>query len=427
MKRVLILCYYWPPAGGPGVQRWLKFVTYFREFGIEPILFVPKNPHYPIEDKSLLAEVPEGIKIIKFPIKEPYKYAKLFSKSKTKKMSSGIIDEKKPSMIEKLLLYARGNLFIPDARIGWVAPSVAFLTRYLSENKDINTLITTGPPHSLHLIGKELKSKLQLKWLADFRDPWTTIHYHKSLRLSKTASAKHKKLEKQVLQSADVVVVTSPTTQKDFQKITTKPVAVVTNGFDTSEAMDSVLDTSFSLVHIGSLLSNRNPEILWKVLSELASEEPNFKKELQLKLVGLVSNEVKERIHHHNLSENLQVHGYVSHTEATSFQNSAQVLLLIEMNKPETRAIIPGKLFEYLRSRRPIIAIGPSESDIQLILNEIQAGSFFNYSEEILLKQHLKQLYWKFKNEQLFETTVNIDAYSRRSLTQKMAHLITKL
>ena len=193
MKRALIVTYYWPPAGGPGVQRWLKFVKYFKEFGVEPIVYIPENPNYPFVDENFSAEIPSDTEILKHPIKEPYRFAKFFSKKKTKQMSSGIIPKKDSTAIEKLMLYVRGNFFIPDARVGWVKPSVKYLSDYL-ENNDVDVVITTGPPHSLHLIGKQLKKELNVKWIADFRDPWTTIHYHKSLRLNKTSEKKHKAL-----------------------------------------------------------------------------------------------------------------------------------------------------------------------------------------------------------------------------------------
>src|SRR5690606_14572892 len=210
------ITYYWPPAGGPGVQRWLKFVKYLKDFDIEPVVYIPENPHYPIIDNSLMDEIPEGIKIIKHPIKEPYGLAKVFFKQKIQTISSGIIPKKKPSAIEKLMLFVRENFFIPDARVGWVKPSVKFLNDYLIENP-VDVIITTGPPHSLHLIGKELKNKRQTPWIVDFRDPWTTIGYHKELRLNQASQQKHKLLEKEVLQSADSILVTSPTTKKEFE------------------------------------------------------------------------------------------------------------------------------------------------------------------------------------------------------------------
>jgi len=174
MKKVLVVTYYWPPAGGPGVQRWLKFVKYLPEFGIEPHVYVPQNPNYPIVDETLLCEPNPAIHIIKQPIFEPYALGKIISKKKTNRISSGIITEKNMSWMEKFLLFVRGNLFIPDARVFWVKPSYTYLKNYLIEQK-IDTLITTGPPHSLHLIGLRLKKELKINWIADFRDPWTTI------------------------------------------------------------------------------------------------------------------------------------------------------------------------------------------------------------------------------------------------------------
>lgn len=175
MKKVLIITYYWRPAGGPGVQRWLKFVKYLRDFNIEPIIYAPENPTYPIIDTKIGDDLPSDIQIIKYPIWEPYKLSSVFSKNKTQKISSGIIPRKKISLTEKIMLWIRGNLFIPDARKFWVKPSVAFLSEFI-QNNDIQTIITTSPPHSIHLIGYYLKRKFpDIKWITDFRDPWTTI------------------------------------------------------------------------------------------------------------------------------------------------------------------------------------------------------------------------------------------------------------
>ena len=424
MKRVLIIAYYWPPAGGPGVQRWLKFVKYFRDFGIEPVMYVPENPHYPIIDKGFVTEIPKNIEILKTPIKEPYKYAKLLFKKKTKKISSGIIDEKDPSFVEKLMLYARGNWFIPDARVGWVKPSVSYLKKYFNTNKDIDTIITTGPPHSLHLIGMQLKKELGLRWIADFRDPWTSIHYHKSLKLSPSSARKHKKLEKNVLEYADSVVVTSPSTQREFEGISQRKVHVITNGFDGIEMDTPSIDSKFSLVHVGSLLTNRNPKILWEVLAELAESSEAFKNALEIKLVGLVAKEVKKSLYELGLTENLNLTGYLPHEEAVGMQKAAQVLLLIEMNTAETKAILPGKLYEYMYSRRPIIALGPEGSDIASILEDTKGGMFFHYSEKNRLKSEIITLFEAFQKGGVPEQKSVIEGYSRRNLTKAMAELI---
>ena len=423
MKRALIVTYYWPPAGGPGVQRWLKFVKYFKEFGVEPIVYIPENPNYPLVDENFSAEIPSNVEIIKHPIKEPYRFAKFFSKKKTKQMSSGIIPKKDSTAIEKLMLYVRGNFFIPDARVGWVKPSVKYLSDYL-ENNDVDVVITTGPPHSLHLIGMQLKEELNVKWIADFRDPWTTIHYHKSLRLNKTSEKKHKALEAAVLNTADVVTVTSPTTKKEFEKITNKPIEVITNGFDITEEVNYNRDLKFSISHIGSLLSERNPKNLWYILAEICKKNTSFKKDLELKFAGAVSDEVKESLSEFNLDENSKFLGYVSHSEALKLQNESQVLLLVEINSAETRAIIPGKLFEYLAAKRPIIALGPNKSDIEAIVDETKSGRFFDYSEDKELKNEILRLYDQYKTGDLQIASEGVDRYSRRQLTKQMSALI---
>ena len=422
---VLIITYYWPPAGGPGVQRWLKFVKYLPEFGIQPIVYIPENPTYPIVDEALVKEVSDTAIILKHKILEPYQLASFLSKNKTKKISSGIIpNQKKQSFLEKVFLLIRGNLFIPDARVYWVKPSVSFLEKFISEN-NIDTIITSGPPHSLHLIGLKLKQKLGVKWFADFRDPWTTIGYHKALRLSNYAANRHKMLERKVLNTADTIIVTSNTTKKEFEAITKKPITVITNGYDTENIAKQALDTKFTLAHIGSFLSERNPNILWESLVELVQEIPYFKNHLEIKLIGAVSQEVLETINEFGLNPYLNNLGYVSHSEAIAHQRKSQVLLLIEINSEDTKSIIPGKLFEYMVSGRPIIAIGPNGSAFAEIITTTNTGVFFDYSEKMKLKSVLLDFYNQFLEGKLQSNAVGLQHYSRKNLTQKLAQLLT--
>jgi glycosyltransferase involved in cell wall biosynthesis len=425
-KKLLIITYYWPPAGGPGVQRWLKFVKYLPDFGVQPIVYLPENPTYPIVDENLVNEVSDKAIILKHKIFEPYQLASFFSKNKTKKISSGIIpNQKRQSFLDKVFLWIRGNLFIPDARIFWVKPSVAFLEKYILEN-DIDTIVTSGPPHSLHLIGLRLKHTLNVKWFADFRDPWTTIGYHKSLRLSNDAAKKHKKLEHQVLNTADTIIVTSNTTKTEFQAITNKPIEVITNGYDTENIANHVLDTRFSLAHIGSFLSERNPNILWECLVELITEIPDFGSHLEIKLIGAVSPEVLETIAQFELKPYLKTLGYVSHSEAIAQQRKSQVLLLIEINSQDTKSIIPGKLFEYMVSGRPIIAIGPQGSDFAEIIYNTNTGVFFDYSEKMKLKSVLLGFYNQFLEGKLHSNALGLQQYSRKSLTEKLVEILHK-
>ena len=423
MKKVLIITYYWPPAGGPGVQRWLKFVKYLPEFGIQPVVYVPENPSYPILDENLLDEVPKDAIIIKKKIREPHGLASIFSK-KSKKISSGIItNNQKQTVVERLLLMIRGNAFIPDARVLWVRPSVSFLKRYIAENK-IETIITSGPPHSLHLIGMKLQQQLNITWIADFRDPWTTIGYHNKLKLSAFAHRKHMKLEQKVLRSADTILVTSKTTKSDFAKITKQPITVITNGYDTELSERQVLDSKFTIAHIGSFLSDRNPTILWQALAELVNEIPEFSNNFKLKLIGTVSAEIVESINKHQLAPYVNNLGYVQHSDAVTHQQRSQVLLLIEIDAEITKSIIPGKLFEYMASGRPILGIGPKGSDFADIISKTNTGTFFNYAEKERLKAQILQYYQLYKDGALTVNAVGLQQYSRKNLTGKLAEII---
>ncbi|WP_369998184.1 glycosyltransferase family 4 protein [Winogradskyella sp.] len=423
-RKVLIICYYWPPAGGPGVQRWLKFVKYLPEFGIEPVVYCPENPSYPIIDESLVGEIPNDIIILKQPIKEPYGLANVFSKGRAKQISSGVIPKaKKQSIVERLMLYVRGNFFIPDARKNWVNPSVSFLSNYIKEHQ-IETVITTGPPHSLHLIGLQLKARFGIKWITDFRDPWTTIGYHKDLKLTKSSIAKHKSLESKVLNTTDHIIVTSNHTKNEFLTKTSQPVTVITNGYDSHSVRVEGKDKKFTLSHIGSLLSERNPSILWEVLSELVAENKAFSKAFQLNLIGVVSDDVIVSINQYGLENHLIVLGYVSHQEAIAFQMKSQVLLLIEIDSEDTKAIIPGKVFEYLISETPILAIGPKDSDVEQIITSTNTGTYFNYSQKQELKSQVLKYFEAYQNNSFQLNGIGLQKYHRKALTKQLASLL---
>ena len=425
LKKILIVTYYWPPAGGPGVQRWLKFVKYLPSLGFEPVVFIPSKPNYPILDLNLEKEVSKEVQIIKQDFFEPYQIAQIFAPKKTNQMRAGFLPSaRKMTRTEKFLLWMRGNLFIPDARIFWVKPAVKALQKIIAEQK-IDTVITTGPPHSLHLIGLSLREKTSIRWIADFRDPWTTISYHQSLQLSARAQKKHEKLEAEVLQKANAIIVTSHVTRNEFLLKTKKPIHVITNGYDDeiSNATAS-LDVKFSLAHIGTLLSERNPRILWKALSEICHENQQFRNDFQLKLVGRTSPEILATLSEFKLYTFVENAGYVSHLEAIKIQKSAQVLLLIEIDSEQTKCIIPGKLFEYLKTHRPIIALGPEGSDVASILRKTQTGTYFEYDQKDQLKLQIEHLYQQFQSGILQVSPVGIDKYARKTLTKKLVDLL---
>ena len=423
-KKVLIITYYWPPAGGPGVQRWLKFVKYLPKYGVEPIVYCPENPSYPIVDSNLEQEVSSAVTILKQSISEPYKLAGFLSKKSAKTISSGVIPKKKKqSTVERLLLYIRGNFFIPDARKNWVKPSVNFLAEYIKTNK-IETIITTGPPHSLHLIGQQLKAELDVKWLADFRDPWTTIGYHKALKLTKKSEEKHLQLEHDVLQTADEIIVTSHNTKLEFQQKTSQPITVITNGFDTHHVLGVKKDTKFTISHIGSLLSDRNPTELWDALKELTEENAEFKAAFKLNLIGVVSDDVLNAMYDSGLKTFINLVGYISHEAAIKAQLQAQVLLLVEIDSEDTKAIIPGKLFEYMVSNTPIISVGPTQSDVERIIKSTNTGYYFYYNQKQQLKSQIMLYFEAYKTQSLITHPIGLQQYSRESLTKVLSQLV---
>lgn len=421
--KVLIVTYYWPPAGGSGVQRWLKFVKYFRDFGIEPVVYTVENPNYPILDESLNNDIPKGIEVLKQPIFEPNNILSLFGKKKTE--SAGFLNPN-PSFFGKILQYIRANYFIPDARKFWIKPSVNYLKKYISKN-NIDAIITTGPPHSMHLIGLKLKQQLGVKWIADFRDPWTEIDYFHQLPLSKKAVKKHHFLEQEILLNANVVLVVGNTMNKNYSKFSNN-VVTITNGFDgeliTSETN---LDSKFTITHIGLMNADRNPKMLWEVLAEIISENKDFSKDFKLKLIGKVDASVIEEITINNLDENVQLIDYVAHDEVIEYQKKSQVLLLLLNNVPSVKGIITGKIFEYLMVNRPILAIAPKDGDLAEILNETNAGVVVDFEESTTLKNTILELYSKYKQGNLSVNSKNIDQFHRRELTNKVAKILKEL
>lgn len=430
MKRVLIISYYWPPSGGAGVQRWLKFVKYLRKFGWEPVLYTPLNPEYPETDHSLEKDVPRGIEVIRQPIWEPYAtYKKLQGQKKDEKINAAFLSERKKNrFLENISIWIRGNFFIPDARKFWIRPSVSFLTQYLKDHP-VEVVISTGPPHSMHLIAMSLARQLRLSWLADFRDPWTDIDFYKDLRLTSWADNKHRKLELEVLKSADIVTVISHTMASDMQKICPRQYEVITNGYDEEDTLDDnpVPDNKFSIAHIGTLVSTRNPVILWEALKILIKEIPGFQEDLEIKLVGKVDISVTGTINTMGLAQYIRKIDYLPHDQVIECQRQSQVLLLIINNTPNAKMILTGKFFEYLASRRPVLCLGPVDGDAAIIMKETNAGLISGFHDLETMKQNILQYYSSYKAGTLGSANKNIEKYSREKLTGRLSGILDQL
>lgn len=427
LKRVLIITYYWPPSGGAGVQRWLKMSKYFPDLGWEPVIYTALNAEYPVIDKTLEKDVPPGIKVIRQPIWEPYSWYKRFTGQKQdENVYSGFLTEDKPkSFTQKLSIWIRGNFFIPDARCFWIRPSIKFLVNELRKNP-VDAIISTGTPHSMHLIAMGLKEKLNIPWLADFRDPWTNIDFYGQLMLTRWADAKHHRLEKEVLTNADRVTTVSWHWADELGKIGNRKVEVITNGFDEDDYRDAKVevDKKFSISHIGLLSAERTMTAFWAALHELCNEEPAFKEDLVIRLVGKVDYEVFTELERFGLMPHVEYLKYVPHEEAIKLQQRSTVLLLVLNNVPNVLGHIPGKLFEYLAAGRPIIGIGNTEGDAAKIVRESGRGVFCGFEEKIQFKREILFQYHSTKAIQSDYFNISLVEYSRKELTKKLMKLM---
>jgi len=431
MKTALIITYYWPPSGGAGVQRWLKFVKYLRQCDWEPILYIPENPEYPEVDHSLEGDIPDNLTILKQPIWEPYDaYKRFIGRKKDEKINAAFLSEKKQNpLLEKISVWTRGNFFIPDARKYWINPSINYLNQHLTEHP-VDAIISTGPPHSLHLIAMQVSRKHQIPWLADFRDPWTNIDFYKDLKLTNCSDKKHRKLEKNVLKNASAVTVISNSMADDFNRIYPRKYDVITNGYDPEDIPTESpleLDKKFTIAHIGTLVSTRNPETLWIVLKKLISSQPDMANDLQIKLVGKIDHTVTNSLEKYGLIPFVNRIPYMSHDEVMICQRQSQVLLLIINNTPNAGMILTGKFFEYLAARRPILCIGTPDGDAAKILQQTHAGLLATHDDIDTTEQHILTYYKQYKSGNLEVDSREIEQYARKKLTEQMAKLLTRI
>ena len=438
MKRVLVVTYYWPPSGGSGVQRWVKFAKYLPQEGWQPVIYTPENPEYTAIDHTLEAEIPHTVEIIRRPITEPYNlYRRLMGKGASTDMktltagaSGGAVTEissGKKSFKQRLSLWIRGNLFVPDPRVGWVKPSVRFLKKYLAEHP-VDVIVTTGPPHSMHLIGQRLHKELGLPWIPDFRDPWSRMYYLKHLPMSARTWRKLRAMEQSVLDDCSTVLAVTPLVQEEFQAQTKTPVAMITNGYDGGDFEQAVEpDGFFNVVHTGLFAADGNPLNLWKALGIKAWADADFKAALRLRLVGKVDREVYDAIAEAGLKDNVVDLGYRDHLTAVREQLAATMLVLPLRNDPEYRPILPGKLFEYLASRRPVLGIGQEDGAMARVLANTGAGVTAGWDNLEAMRDFIDKAWEQFKAGGVPPVEGDIARFSRRSLTRELAALLERV
>ena len=440
MKRVLVITYYWPPTGGSGVQRWVKFAKYLPQYGWQPVIYTPENPEQLAVDHTLETDIPAEAEVIKTHITEPYDlYKKFLRKSGHSKEAVEVnpVNAQKKSFFQKAAMWIRGNFFLPDPRCMWIGPSVRYLKAYLKDHP-VDLIVSTGPPQSMHIIGRRLSRATGLPWIADFRDPWTKIFYFKHLSMTKFTERWHKRMEKRVLDDATRVVAVSPLVQQEFQAMTQTPVELITNGYDEcdfpkgpcTEAYGCTaenMEKDFVVTHTGLFAADGNPTVLWNVLSEKCRKDESFRKMLKIRLIGKTDEQIISSIKAAGLEGNLEDMGYQPHSKAIEQQRNASLLILPLRKEPEYKAVLPGKLFEYLSSWRPVLGIGQSDGAMSMILNQTKTGVVLNWEDWASIARFIDLCWKNHLNGNLTVDDADISQFTRRNLTHKMAQLFDEL
>ena len=399
--------------------------------GWEPYVFTPENPSFAIQDESLLKDIPSSVEVIKLPIWEPYdaffKFSKLLGKKNIKQ--SDFVTTGKKSLFQKISTWIRGNFFVPDARIFWVKPSVVFLDDFLRSNQ-IGKIITTGPPHSVHLIGLKLKKKNpSLKWVADFRDPWTEWDLLDTLSLTSFARSIHRKQERDVLQSADRVITIAPYHVDRLEVLSGRKVDLITNGFDEDDFKNIIHSKTnkFTMRHVGIVDELRDPRPVMEAIKELCNGNPEFADNIQIEFIGNVNSVFKAFIEQDvTLFKITSFIGQMPHSQLLTLYGQTDLQLLVLAYTAIAPGNLPGKFFEYLASGNPILAIGPVEGDAAAVLKKTNAGEIFERSDKKGIQVALLNFFVNWKEGRI-SSERDVLAYTRKKVTEQLIKLLETL
>ena len=428
MKKVLIITYYWPPGSGPGVQRFLKFSKYLRDFGWEPVILTVDNGSYPSIDQSLEQDIPKGLYVYRSQSFEPFRWYNLLKGKTSKNASVGAIGLQSRSFFQRLALYIRANFFIPDARVGWNRFAIK-KARTIFKEHDIDAIISTGPPHSSHLIADTLKKIYNKPWIADLRDPWTTVFYNAYFPRTENTKKKDKELEDLVLKNADAVSVVSQGMYDEFSD-RANDISLIYNGFDDADfkGLKKVKNDKFTIAYIGNFKPNQNAVLVWECLKELGDKNAQFKSDLNISLTGNIDSSVVNSLQENGLKEQLSIEGFAAHHTAVERMLDASLLLFIIPVSERNHLIITGKLFEYLATANPILAIGPTNGNASALLKDAKRDEMLEYDDKNNILLQIESTYTSWKNKSIPQYSLNdLERFTRRGLTEKLANKLNVL
>ena len=429
MKKVLIITYYWPPAGGPGVQRALKFAKYLPEFGWQPIILTVKNGEFPAYDESLFSDIPDECKVYKTPAIEPFSlYKKFTGMDANEAIPVATLTEKKTNWKKKLAHWIRLNLFIPDAKIGWI-PYAVKAGKHIIRNEKPDIIFSSSPPPTVHLIARSLARWSRIKWIADFRDPWTKIHYYhnKRTRLSQLAD---NNLEHKTISSCSRTTCVSPKFSRLLTLNRNKKIEIIPNGYDKNELSSKWKQTDFFyIIHVGGINRSRYYQSFFGSLQNLIKTNKLNSDRVQLLFIGKVDSSIQNSIKQEFSELNkVKFIGYIPHIKAIDYMYRATVLLLFLENTKNYEGHVPGKLFEYVATGNYILGIGPKTGDAAYILEETGIGKMFEKTDQMGIEKAIEIQYENWiKGIRPNINTEIIKKYSRKALTQQLATIFHSL
>jgi len=422
MKKILLISYYWPPNAGVGARRWLNFQKYLsKEFSIT--VYTPENPSMFNEDNSLLNQVSSGTQVIKQKIWEPYDLYKRFTKKR--KVNPGVLIDSTNGLKDKLTNWVRSNFFIPDAKCFWIENSISFLSKlFLKENYDF--VISTGPPHSMHLIALKLREKHNFKWIADFRDPWTNMEYFSKIPLLDSSRRKHFDLEKKVISKADLTLTVSKFWSKEFSRLGAKKTELVYNGFEKYNSPIQFHD-KFRIGYFGLFNELRDHDEIWKALRTNISRNTNFEKDLEIYFSGPTHNNFHKNLKHNHLDSYLNYCEWNNTEKMKEEMLKCSVLILSQANTEDAMGRLPAKFFEYLGTGIPIIAIGRKNSDLSKIILKMQCGVFFEFNKLHKLSSCFLNYYDKYLKKENNIKKNDVDVFSWENQASNLIEVLKKL
>lgn len=433
-KNVLIIAYYFPPSGGPGVQRVLKHVQYLKQFGWNPIVLTVSNGQFPARDESLLEHIPKDVVVVRTTIFEPYDlYRLLTGKKKGTSIDVNVIkkDDQKISWKEKLAELIRATFFIPDARIGWRFSAISKGLELIKEH-NIEAIYSSSPPYTCSIIARSLKKKTGLRWVAGFRDPWTGFISSPKRWFLPSAIDKH--LEFSTFNEADAVECAWEGIIKDalekYPHLDKSKFFHVPNGYDSADfpkEIDNTPTSKFTITYTGSLYGRRNPKSLFDALEIVFNKGEISPIQCTFRFIGRFGAEVEEMFQSVSFPESLEIHGYMSHEESIRYLFKSDVLLLIVDESKESAEIVPGKVYEYLGVLKPIVAIAPHDGAIASLIRETEAGAIAHQTEVETIVNIIEDYFRCWQKQTLHQKAGKkevIERYERKESTKKLASLL---